>query len=119
MFVDSQGPVSSASDSAGFLYNIARSMAKSAQRRALTLPSLDRETLKNDPFTRFDEWLDEVEQALQQNIALLALDEFEALDNAITKGRFDREDVLGMLRHLIQHRPRFKVMLAGSHKIGR
>jgi len=118
MFVDLQGPVSSASDSAGFLYNIARSMADSAKRqRKLTLPSLDRETLQDDPFTRFDEWLDEVEQALQQNIALLALDEFEALDNAITKGRFDREDVLGMLRHLIQHRPRFKVLLAGSHTI--
>jgi hypothetical protein len=45
------------------------------------------------------------------------LDEFEALDEAIRKGRFDEEDVLGMLRHLIQHRPRFKVMLAGSHTI--
>jgi hypothetical protein len=118
MFVDLQGPVSSTTDYAGFLYNIARDMAKSAQRQsALTLPSLDRETLQNDPFTRFDEWLDEVEEALQQNIALLALDEFEVLDNAITKGRFDREDVLGMLRHLIQHRPRFKVLLAGSHTI--
>jgi hypothetical protein len=117
LFVDLQGPVSSASDSAGFLYNIARSMAKSAQRRALTLPSLDRETLQDDPFTRFDEWLDEVEQALRKNIALLAFDEFEALDNAITKGRFDEEDVLGMLRHLIQHRSRFKVLLAGSHTI--
>jgi hypothetical protein len=93
-------------------------MANSAQRQsAFTLPSLKRETLQDDPFTRFDEWLDEVEQALQPNIALLALDEFEALDNAITKGRFDEEDVLGMLRHLIQHRPRFKVLLAGSHTI--
>ena len=118
MFVDLQGPVSSASDSAGFLYNIARSMADSAKRQsALTLPSLKRETLQDDPFTRFDEWLKEVEKALQQNIALLAFDEFEALDNAITKGRFDEEDVLGMLRHLIQHRPRFKVLLAGSHTI--
>ncbi|WP_445248152.1 AAA family ATPase [Microcoleus sp. OTE_8_concoct_300] len=118
MFVDLQGPVSSTTDYAGFLYNIARSMANSAQRQsAFTLPSLKRETLQDDPFTRFDEWLDEVEQALQPNIALLALDEFEALDNAITKGRFDEEDVLGMLRHLIQHRPRFKVLLAGSHTI--
>ncbi|MEG4280114.1 AAA family ATPase [Microcoleus sp. MON1_C1] len=118
MFVDFQGPVSSTTDYAGFLYNIARDMAKSAQRQsALTLPSLDRETLQDDPFTRFDEWLDEVEQVLQQNIALLALDEFEALDDAIRKGRFDEQDVLGMLRHLIQHRPRFKVLLAGSHTI--
>ncbi|GET36368.1 AAA family ATPase [Microseira wollei] len=118
MFVDLQGPVSSARDYAGFLYNIARSMAASAKRQSgLTLPSLNRETLQDDPFTRFDEWLDKVEEALQQNIALLALDEFEALDKAFTKGRFDEQDVLGMLRHLIQHRPRFKVLLAGSHTI--
>lgn len=118
MFVDLQGPVSSASDYAGFLYNIARSMANSAKRQsAFALPSLDRKTLQDDPFTRFDEWLDQVEQKLEQNTALLALDEFEALDNAIAKGRFDEEDVLGMLRHLVQHRPRFKVLLAGSHTI--
>lgn len=118
MFVDLQGPVASASDSAGFLYNIAKSMTNSAKRQsALTLPSLDRETLQDDPFTRFDEWLDKVEAALQENIALLTLDEFEALDDAIRKGRFDEQDVLGMLRHLIQHRPRFKIMLAGSHTI--
>jgi hypothetical protein len=29
----------------------------------------------------------------------------------------DEEAVLGMLRHLIQHRPRFKVLLAGSHTL--
>lgn len=118
MFVDLQGPVSSASNYAGFPYNIARSMITSAKhQRSLTLPSLDRATLQDDPFTRFDEWLDEVEQKLEQNTALLALDEFEVLDNAITKGRFDEQEVLGMLRHLIQHRPRFKVMIAGSHTI--
>lgn len=117
MFVDLQGAPSSASDHAGFLYNLAREMEKSAKKQGLTLPSLAREVLKSDPFTYFDEWLDKVEQALEQNTALLALDEFEVLDNAISKGRFDEQDVLGMLRHLIQHRPRFKVLLAGSHTI--
>jgi hypothetical protein len=116
LFVDLQGPASQASDHAGFLYNIARGMADSAQRqRELALPPLPREVLAADPFTCFDEWLDEAEQALGGNTALLALDEFEVLDNAITKGRFDEEAVLGMLRHLIQHHPRFKVLLAGSH----
>ena len=117
MFVDLQGAPSSASDHAGFLYNLAREMEKSAKKQGLTLPSLTREVLKSDPFTYFYEWLDKVEQALEQNTALLALDEFEALDNAIAKGRFDERDVLEMLRHLIQHRPRFKILLAGSHTI--
>ncbi|OUL20455.1 AAA family ATPase [Nostoc sp. 106C] len=117
MFVDLQGAPSSASDHAGFLYNLAREMVKSAKKQSVTLPPLTREALTPDPFTSFDEWLDTVEQKLEQNTALLMLDEFEVLDSAISKGRFDEQDILGMLRHLIQHRPRFKVMLAGSHTI--
>lgn len=118
MFVDLQGPASLAKNNAGFLYNLAKSMVDSAQRQsAITIPRLTREYLAPDPFTCFDEWLDEVEQVLDRNTALLALDEFEALDSAITKGRLDEEEVLGMLRHLIQHRPRFKILLAGSHTI--
>ena len=118
LFVDLQGPATRASDHAGFLYNIARGMINSAQRqRDLTLPPLSREMLADDPFTYFDEWLDEVEGALGQNTALLALDEFEALDGALAEECFDETAVLGMLRHLIQHRPRFKVLLAGSHTL--
>ncbi|BAY82955.1 hypothetical protein NIES267_24410 [Calothrix parasitica NIES-267] len=118
MFVDLQGAPSSAKNSTGFLFNLAKQMINSAKRQsALNLPPLTRETLENDPFTNFDEWLDKVEEALEENSALLMLDEFEVLDSAISKGRFDEEDVLGMLRHLIQHRPKFKVLIAGSHTI--
>ncbi|MEQ8462466.1 AAA family ATPase [Coleofasciculus sp. E1-EBD-02] len=118
MFVDLQGAPTSASDHAGFLYNLTKGMTNSAKRQAgLTLPPLTREALTDDPFTTFDEWLDDVEQTLDNNTALLALDEFEVLDKALTDGRFSETDVLGMLRHLIQHRPRFKVLLAGSHTI--
>ncbi|WP_414619228.1 hypothetical protein [Calothrix sp. CCY 0018] len=118
MFVDLQGAPSSATDSTGFLFNLAKQMIISAKRQsALNLPPLNREILENDPFTNFYEWLDKVEETLEQNTALLMLDEFEVLDSAISKGRFDEEDILGMLRHLIQHRPKFKVLIAGSHTI--
>ncbi|WP_193431298.1 AAA family ATPase [Moorena producens] len=118
LFVDLQGPATRATDHAGLLYNIARKMVDLAKRqRGITLLPLTRDALKADPFTRFDEWLDDVELALEKNTVLLALDEFEALDRAIAKGRFEEEDVLGMLRNLIQHRPRFKVLLAGSHTL--
>jgi hypothetical protein len=118
LFVDLQGPASHASDHAGFLYNLARGMIDSAQRqRELTLPPLSREALAADPFTCFDEWLDKVEKALEDSTALLALDEFETLDRAFATGRFEEGAVLGMLRHLIQHRPCFKVLLTGSHTL--
>ena len=118
LFVDLQGPASRAQDEAGFLYNMARSMVRSANRqRGVVLPSLSREQLYDDPFTRFDEWLDEVEAALGGQTALLMLDEFEALERVLALQRFDEEIVLGMLRHLIQHRPKFKVLLSGSHTL--
>jgi hypothetical protein len=118
LFVDLQGPASRAHDDVGFLYNMARAVRRSAQRqRNLVLPELTRPMLAIDPFTQFEEWLDDLEIALAENMALLMLDEFEVLENALAKGRFDEEAVLGMLRHLIQHRPRFKVLLSGSHTL--
>lgn len=121
MFVDLQGPASWATDHAGFLYRLAQAMLISAEKeRQIKLPPLPRETLAIDPFVCFDEWLNAVEKSLDghgMKIVLLALDEFEALDDALSKGRFEEQAVLGMLRHLIQHRPRFKVLLAGSHTL--
>ena len=118
LFVDLQGPAAWASDHAGLLYNIGRSMSSSAQQqRGLGLPPLARESLQADPFTRFDEWLDDVERALGDGTAMLALDEFETLDAAFDEKRFSETAVLGMLRHIIQHRARFKVLLAGSHSL--
>jgi hypothetical protein len=118
LFVDLQGPAARATDHSGFLYNLSRGIVDSAGRqRGLALPALTRDDLAADPFTRFDEWLDDVEKSLGDGTALLSLDEFEVLDGAFGEGRFNERDVLGMLRHLIQHRPRFKVLLAGSHTL--
>ncbi len=117
LFVDLQGPASRAADEVGFLYNLGRGMSQSAARRNLLLPVLERETLTADPFTRFEEWLDEVEATLVGQMVLLMLDEFEVLAGALAKGKFEETAVLGMLRHLIQHRPRFKVLLSGSHTL--
>jgi hypothetical protein len=116
LFVDLQGPASQASSEAGFLYYLAKSMGESALRqRGLALPELDRETIERDPFIAFDEWMTAVERLVGNGTGLLMLDEFEVLDRAIQRGRFDEEAILGMLRHIIQHRPRIKVLLAGSH----
>ncbi|MFN8456086.1 MAG: ATP-binding protein [Anaerolineae bacterium] len=120
LFVDGQR-CALAADYPDFLYNLSKEMTRSAeQQRRLILPPLEREVLAASPFTNFNEWLDEVERTLAgqgDSLALLALDEFEMLDNVLNKGRFDESDVLNLLRHLIQHRPQFKVMLAGSHPL--
>ncbi len=118
LFIDLQGPASRATDHAGFLYSVARGIVASAgQQRDMPLPPLSREELAADPFVRFEGWLDQVESALGSHTALLALDEFEALDRAITRGRFVEDEILGLLRHIIQHRPCFKVLISGSHTL--
>lgn len=119
MFIDCQ-MTSLASDYTDFLYSVSREITRSAeQQRHLLLPALSRESTAVSPFTGFNEWLDEVETMLAatDHIALLALDEFEMLDQVPDKGRFDTQDVLSLLRHIIQHRTRFKVLLAGSHTL--
>jgi len=118
LFIDFQGPVSSASDYSGFLYTISRAIIRSARHtRQLNLPPLNRNTLQDDPFTEFDEWLDSVEECVENRVLLLTFDEFEALEHVFEKGRLDRGLVLGMLRHIIQHRPRFKIMIAGAYQL--
>lgn len=118
LFVDLQGPASRSKDEAGFLYNFARSMVRSAQQqRRITLPALTRGELAADPFTAFEDWLDRVELVLNSQIGLLMLDEFEVLEQMFEKERFDETVILGMIRHLIQHRLQFKVLLSGSHTL--
>ncbi|MEO1394310.1 MAG: AAA family ATPase [Cyanobacteria bacterium J06634_5] len=118
LFIDLQGPACKSSNHEGFLYNLARDIVSSAQQsRQIMLLPLTRQQLATDPFTAFDEWLDQVETQLSEKTALLALDEFEALDQAITKGAFDEEAILSLLRNMIQHRPKFKVLLSGSHTL--
>ncbi|MDQ3247703.1 MAG: hypothetical protein M3Q45_00710, partial [Chloroflexota bacterium] len=120
LFVDLQGPVAWSKSHDSFLYNIAKAMTTSADEQGLHLDSLTREALLNDPFTVFDDWLDSVERALiagGRSTILLALDEFEALDQTLRLGILDESAILGGLRHIIQHRPRFKLLLAGSHTL--
>jgi hypothetical protein len=120
MFVDGQG-VSLATDYADFLYGTARQMNRSAARyRQLALPPLDRKALSASPFTTLDEWLDDTEARMDEagfRVALIAFDEIETLRRGMERGRFDETDILSFFRHIIQHRPRFKVLLASSHML--
>lgn len=120
LFVDGEG-VAGASTYPDFLYGIALAIVRSAeQHRRLALPRPDYATLAERPFGGFNEWLDTIERTIGESgytTALLALDEFETLGEIIERGRFDERDVLRMLRNLVQHRPLFKVLLAGSHTL--
>lgn len=121
LVVDLEGPVSLGKDHASFLYNLSRGMIASARQQSIALNSLPQQELVSDPFTRFDVWLDEVEGTIlgqNRTTILLALDEFEALERALHAKLLGEEAILGTLRHMIQHRSRFKLLFAGSHTFG-
>ena len=117
LFVDLQGNAASASNLAGFLYALAKDLRTAAIQREIALLPVQLADFQAEPIIQFNDWLDTLETALGDNIALLALDEFEALDTAFQRERLDPEDVLGLLRRLIQHRSKFKVLIAGSHSL--
>ncbi|RKZ51480.1 MAG: ATP-binding protein [Candidatus Parabeggiatoa sp. nov. 2] len=117
LFVDLQGLPSLAKDDAGFFDNLSSEMQYSAQNSGYTLPTLTRDTLTPDPFSRFVQWLNEVEISLENNLLLLMLDEFEALNKTFVRGDLDGTKILGFFRHLIQHRPRLKILFSGSHTL--
>lgn len=120
LFVDEQGTAYS-TNYADHLYSVARQMTRSAKTyRGLDLPPLAHETLVSSPFVVFTDWLDAVEEVLERqgkSMYLLMLDEIEVLKQMIDKERFDAEDLLNLFRNLIQHRPKFKVLVAGSHTL--
>jgi hypothetical protein len=118
LYVDGQA-IAGASHYAEFLYHLAGQMVKSARaQRRLVLPALALDALTAGPFTAFSAWLDAVEAVLEREnaVALLALDEFEVLMRLLDR-RINTADFTDLLRHLIQHRPRFKLVLAGSHTL--
>lgn len=120
LFVDGEG-IAGASNFGDFLFGVMQAMVRSAEHhRGLRLPRASEAMCQARPFGYFNDWLDEIEDAMTAqgySAALLALDEFESLDTISDQGRFDARDVLRTLRHLVQHRPRFKVLLAGSHTL--
>ncbi len=117
-FLDLQSEkLSGARDVAGLLGGLADEVVEEARRhRGIPLMALDHKRLAADPYPAFGRWLDQVEHALGERTLLLCLDEFEALEEAIQDGRFDRR-ILATLRSIVQHRSHMAVLLSGSHRI--
>ncbi|SEH06990.1 hypothetical protein [Candidatus Venteria ishoeyi] len=106
----------SAANPAAFFYNISRIVTRSARQSGrLVLPDINREMFQREPVTDFNEWLDSVEDALSGQTLLLAFDELESLELAFVEGSLERNMILGSLRHIIQHRPHFKILLTGAY----
>jgi len=113
LFVDCQGPLSSAHDHASFFDKLGQAITKAIKKHysELEVP-IYKNTLLINPFTRFEKWLDQIEEITENKTLLLILDEVITLEYAFSEKRLQPQAILGMLRHIIQHRPRFRIIMA-------
>lgn len=119
LYIDGQGLVGS-ENYTDLLGNLVRQMRKSVTSyRELVLPDLPSFLLPENPFPVFNAWLDELEDHFQaqQAFGLLLFDEFEAFDAILQQEAFDNSIMLHTFRHITQHRPRLKLLLASSRPL--
>lgn len=67
-----------------------------------------------DPFEAFDEWLKSSVQANSDRVLLFLLDEFNSLSMQFSPSRLSGELIMGYFRHLIQHAPRLRIIMASN-----
>ncbi len=118
-YVDFQASVS-ANDYADLYYNLIQQIQRStARQRGVELPAVDLGMMLERPFLCFNDWLNAVETYLEKNekILLVKLDEIETLNQVFTRPLLPPEVFFNSLRNTIQHRPRFRFVLAGSHTL--
>lgn len=118
LFIDGEG-LSGATDYADFFYSCARQIVRSAEHyRNIQLKYPQRTDFEIHPISNFQDWLDNLENTLKQKnctMGLLIFDELEAITN--TLNRLNNEDLMHVLRHIIQHKPYFKILLASSYPL--
>ena len=112
-----QGPIAFSVDHSSFFCNLARNLTTVANKQNINLPKVKREDFQHDPSTTFDEWLDEVETIIENNIVLV-FDEFEALEeDGFKSGNLNKNFILSIFRDMIQNRSCFKIIFAGLHQL--
>ncbi len=67
-------------------------------------------------FSRFKQFLKEIEQELGDRIIVLMVDEFEELQMRVEDGRISRT-IFSNIRHLMQHEEKLIFLFCGTHKI--
>lgn len=116
LLVDLQGAVAISQNVAGFFHQVAEQMKKSAKEHYdLSFSSLSLEELNGNPYDRFNKWLDKVQEVLETKTLLLMFDEFAKLDEVLLEQKYDySQDILDVMRHWIQHRSRFQIVITSQ-----
>jgi outer membrane protein assembly factor BamB len=99
-----------------FLYHLAFYICQALEKRHYALTQPPQEDFTSDPTFTFDLFLNEVEATHTGQKLIILIDEFEVLEEQITKGRIKAE-LLEYLRSTMQYHHSINFLLAGTHKI--
>jgi uncharacterized protein len=95
---------------------IANTIVEAARRnRNLQLPTIDKESLKTEPFLTLQKWFEQIENNAPGKRFLLCLDEFERLEEVVRDT--GSRSPLNFLRYIVQHRDNWIVLFSGSHTL--
>lgn len=100
-----------------FLHRLAYYIVQAMRRKQILLispPELN--SFKAEPTHTFDVFLDQVEEQLAGRKLILLIDEFEVLEDQVTKGKLEPE-IFDYLRDIVQHRQKINFLFSGTHKI--
>jgi regulator of protease activity HflC (stomatin/prohibitin superfamily) len=98
----------------GLLSNLGLLIQKACDLRHVDIPHMPQ--LEQDPYSIFESWLGQVESSLGEHRILLALDEYEKLNEMLADKRLD-ERFFQLLRVLIQHHPKLILLFSGAHTL--
>ncbi len=118
-FVDGQS-LAGIKDLEEFLTRISARISQSAaDQRNIAIPAIPSSPNLGSLFMRINQWLDTCEKIFNQHesLLLLAIDEFETMRYITQPSLAQAKDLLSLSRHIIQHRPFFKIVLAGSRSL--
>lgn len=82
----------------------------------LQIPPPDDESLINLPYRTFERYLKQIETQLGDTGLIIALDEFEQIEELIKGDRIPK-DFMGVLRGMVQMSPKIAFALAGLHTL--
>ncbi len=102
-----------------FSYFTQEVRSKAYRQRGLRLPDLNIEDDSKSLFFQINEWVRKTNDMLasQNTFLLIMLDEFEALDPTFGDSTVKHQDLLGLARFIVQHRPRIKTLFVGAHSL--
>jgi len=104
------------------LANLAKAISQGLASHGIRVSQPAAKDFAAEPFSVFDDFLDEVEQAArpserrEAHRIILALDEFEVIEQKLTEGKVSK-DLMPYLRSMMQHRREISLLFAGTHAL--